>query len=143
MSVKVQVSEVIDRPAAAVFHFHTIEHASNHPRWDPHMQIEQISNDPIGVGTIFNRVNSNSGTPVEGTMEIVEFELNEVVEMIIHDGLSVILARATYEAVSPDRTNLIINVEFPDMDASMDTDLITSPIQQSLRNIKRLIESEV
>jgi hypothetical protein len=143
MSVKVQVSEVIDRPAAAVFHFHTIEHASNHPRWDPHMQIEQISDGPIGVGTIFNRVNSRSGTPVEGTMEIVEFELNEVVEMLIHDGPVEIKARATYEAASDDRTVLAIHVEFPGMDASMDTDLIASPIQQSLRNIKHLIESEV
>jgi len=143
MSVKVQVSEVIDRPVAAVFHFHAIEHASNHPRWDPHMQIEKISDGPIGVGTIFNRVNSHSGTPVEGTMEIVEFKLNEVVRMIIHDGPVDINARATYESASDDRTTLVINVEFPGMDASMDTDLITSPIQQSLRNIKHLIESEV
>jgi hypothetical protein len=143
MSVKVQVSEVINRPVAAVFHFHAHEHVRNHPRWDPYMQLKQVSDGPIGVGTIINRLNSRSGTPVEGTMEIVEFEPNQALGMVIHDGPVKINGRATYEAESVDRTTLILNVEFPDMDESMDIGLLTSQIQQSLRNIKHLIESEV
>jgi hypothetical protein len=143
MSVRVQVSEVIDRPVADVFHFTGREHVRNHPRWDPYMQLEQVSGGPLGVGTIINRVNSHSGTPVEGTMEIVEFEPNRAMGMVIQDGPVEVNARATYEAMSHGRTTLTFNVEFPGMDESMDTSLLTSQMQQSLRNIKQLIESEV
>ena len=82
MSVKVHVSQVIDRPVADVFHFFAEEHVRNHPRWDPFMRLEQISDGPIGVGTIIKRINSRSGTPVEGTMEVVEFEPNRAIGML-------------------------------------------------------------
>ena len=142
MSVQLQVSQVIDRSVAEVFQFHAYEHVRNHPRWDPYMQLEQVSDGPTGVGTIIKRINSRSGTPVEGTMEIVEFEPNRAVGMIIHDGPVEMIARATYEAESDDRTRLTVNVEIPSMDESMGS-MLSSAIQQSLRNIKQLIESEV
>ena len=47
MSVKVQVSGVIDRSVAEVFRFQAIEHIRNHPRWDPYMQLEQVTDGPI------------------------------------------------------------------------------------------------
>lgn len=143
MSVKVQVSEVIDRSVAEVFRFQAIEHVRNHPRWDPFMQLEQVSDGPMGVGTIIKRINSRSGTPVEGTMEIVEFESNRAVGMVIHDGPVEMMGRATYEAEGEDRTRLTVNVEIPGMDESMDMSMLTSGIQQSLRTIKQMIESEV
>ena len=143
MSPKIQVSVVIDRPVAEVFHFYAIEHVRNHPRWDPDMQLEQVSDGPIGVGTIINRLNSRSGTPVEGTMEVVEFEPNQVMGVVIHDGTVEMHGRATFEAASHDRATLTISVELPGMDESMDKSLLTSGIEQSTRNIKHLIESEV
>jgi len=142
MSVKVQVSEVIDRPVSVVFQFHAHEHVRNHPRWDPCMKLKQVTDGPLGVGTIINKLNSRSGTPVEGTMEIVAFEPNQVLGMVIHDGPVEINGRATYEAENDNRTTLRLSLEFPDMDESMDTGLLTSQIQQSLQNIKKLIESE-
>jgi len=66
MSVKVQVSVVIDRSVAEVFRVFAREHVRNHPRWDPFMQLEQVTDGPIGVGTIIKRINSHSGSPVEG-----------------------------------------------------------------------------
>jgi hypothetical protein len=143
MSVKVKVSEVIGRPVSEVFHFYAHEHVRNHPRWDPYMHLEQTSHGPIGVGTIISRINSRSGTPVEGTMEVVEFEPNQSLGMIIHDGPVEIQGRAIFEAKSSDQTTLTLNVEFPDMEESMDTSLLAGPMQQSLQNIKRLIESEI
>jgi hypothetical protein len=77
---------VIDRPVDKVFHFFAVEHVRNHPRWDPDIELWLDSNAPIGVGTIIHRRNKRSGTPVEGTMEVVEFELNRVIAMVIHDG---------------------------------------------------------
>jgi uncharacterized membrane protein len=143
MSVNVQVSEVINRSVEDVFRFYALEHVQNHPRWDPNMELEQLSDGPIGVGTIINRVNSRSGTPVEGTMEVVEFELNQTLGMVIHDGPVEMNGRATFEAEGDDRTTLRLNIELPNMDEAMDTSLLNSQIQQSLRNIKQLIESEV
>lgn len=142
MSVAIRVSEVIERPVAEVFRLHALEHIRNHPRWDPQMQLEQVSDGPIGVGTIIKRVNTHSGSPVEGTMEIVEFEPSQAMGMVIHDGPHEMKGRATYEAASDDRTTLILNVEFPGMDESMDPSLLISEMQQALRNIKQFIESE-
>ncbi|HEY3476527.1 MAG TPA: SRPBCC family protein [Anaerolineales bacterium] len=142
MSVQLQVSESIDRPVVNVFHFFAEEHVHNHPRWDPFMRLEQVSDGPIGVGTIIKRINSRSGTPVEGTMEVVEFEPNRAIGMIIHDGPVEMRGRTTFEAVSDGETTLTINVEIPSMDGSMEG-MMRGAIQKSLQNIKQLIESEV
>jgi len=142
MSVRVQVSKVIDRPVAEVFHFYAHEHVRNHPRWDPDMQLEQVSDGPIGVGTIIRRRKTHSGTPVEGTMEVVEFEPNRTMGVVIHDGPSETRGRVTFKAESQERTTLTISAEFADMDESMES-LITSLMERSARNIKHLIESEV
>ena len=142
MSLRVEVSKVIDRPVAEVFHFYAHEHVRNHPRWDPDMQLEQVSDGPIGVGTIIRRRNTHSGTPVEGTMEVVEFEPNRTMGVVIHDGPTVTRGRATFKAESQERTTLTISAEFADMDESMES-LITSLMERSARNIKHLIESEV
>jgi len=142
MSVRVQVSKVIDRPVAQVFHFYAREHVRNHPRWDPDMQLEQVSDGPIGVGTIIRRRNTHSGTPVEGTMEVVEFEPDRAMGVVIHDGPAETRGRVTFNAESQERTTLTINAEFADMDESMES-MITSLVERSARNIKQLIESEI
>ena len=143
MSVKIQVSQVIDRPRADVFHFYAYEHVQNHPRWDPDMALEQISDGPIGVGTVIRRRNNHSGTPVEGTMEVVEFEPNRTMGVVIHDGPVETRGRVAFEAAGHNQTTITINAEFPGMDEeTMDTSLLTSLIERSARNIKSLIESE-
>lgn len=142
MAVKVNVSEVVNRPVAQVFHFFADEHVRNHPRWDPFMQLEQVSDGPIGVGTIIKRINSRSGAPVEGTMEVVEFEPNRAIGMLTHDGPVEIRGRTTFEAVGDAQTTLTISVEIRGMDEAMGG-MMTGAIQKSLQNIKQLIESEV
>ena len=143
MSVQLQVSGLIDRPVADVFHFIAHEHVRNHPRWDPDIELEQMSDGPIGVGTIIKRRNSRSGTPVEGTMEVVEFEPNRAMGTVIHDGPTEMRGRMTFEALSDDETSLTIDVELPGLDESMDTNFLTSMIERSVRNMKQLIESEL
>jgi hypothetical protein len=141
MSVTVRVSQLIDRPVAEVFQFSACDHVRNHPRWDPDMQLEQVSDGPIGVGTIIRRRRTHNGTPVEGTMEVVEFEPDRAFGTLIHDGPSETRARTTFEAEGEGRTRLTISAQFVDMDESMESS-ITSLIEQSTRNIKHLIESE-
>jgi hypothetical protein len=142
MSVKAQASGVIEHPISKVFQFHAVEHVQNHPRWDPDIQLEQITDGPMGVGTMLKRINSRSGKPVEGTMEVVEFEPDQAVTMLIHDGPVKMIARATYEAEGMDRTRLTMKIEFPDLD-EMDTDMLVSAMTRSIRNINQLLISEV
>ena len=96
MSVKAQASGVINHPVGQVFQFHAVEHVQNHPHWDPDIKLEQVTDGPLVVGTMIKRINSRSGKPVEGTMEVVEFEPDQAVTMIIHDGPVKMIARATY-----------------------------------------------
>jgi len=142
MSVTLHSSQVIDRPVADVFRFFAIEHVRNHPRWDPFIQLEQVTDSSIGVGTIIKRINSRSGSPVEGTIEIAEFEPNRLMRTIIHDGSFETRGRATFEAAGDNQTTLTFDIEFPSMNESADTSMIASSIQGSLNKIKQLIESE-
>ena len=142
MSVKLQLSQVIDRPVADVFRFFAVEHVRNHPRWDPYMHLEQITDGSMGVGTIIKRVNSRSGSPVEGTMEIVEFEPNQSMGTITRDGPFETRGRAVFEAAGDNRTTLTFDLEFPGLDESTDTSMMVSSIQGSLNKIKQLIEAE-
>ncbi len=142
MAVTVKVSEVIERPLAGVFNFYAVDHVRNHPRWDPDMQLEQVSDGPIGVGTVIRRINSHSGSPVEGTMDVTEFEHNRSFAVVIHDGPEETRGRVTFESVGEGSTRLNLTAEFLDMDPSF-SDFITPLIQRSYRNIKALIESEV
>ena len=107
------------------------------------MQLEQVTDGPIGIGTIIKRINSRSGSPIEGTMEIVEFEPNESMGTITHDGPFETRGRALFEAAGDNRTTLTFDLEFPGLDESADTSMIVKSIQGSLNNIKQLIESEI
>ena len=141
MPVKAQASGIIERPVAEVFKFHLVDHVKNHPRWDPYMQLEELTDGPMGVGKKIKRINSRSGQPVEGRMEITEFEPNKAATMIIHDGPVKMIARATYEAEGDNRTRLTMHIEFPDLD-EMDTDMLVSGMQTTLQNINQLLTSE-
>ena len=141
MSVKAQASGIIDHPVSKVFQFHAVEHVQNHPRWDQYIQLDHLTDGPMGVGKMIKRVNSRSGKPVEGTMEVVEFEPDQAVTMLIHDGSVKLIARATYQAESGDRTRLTMKIEFPDLD-EMDTDMLETAMQGSIRNINQLLTSE-
>jgi hypothetical protein len=142
MTVKLQLSQLVDRPVADVFRFFAVEHVRNHPRWDQYVQLEQVTDGPIGVGTLIKRINSRSGTPVEGTMEIVEFEPNRSMGTITHDGPFETRGRALFKAEADNRTTLTFDLEFPDLDESADISTMVHSIQGSLNNIKGLIESE-
>ena len=140
MAVRIEVSEEIDRPVPIVFTFFADDHVRNHPRWDPAIELWRTSDEPIGVGTIIQRRNSRSGTPVEGTMEVVEYEPNRAFGVFTRDGSMEIHGRATFEEVREGRTRLTISAYMP-IDESM-KDRMTGLVQGSLRTIKELIEAE-
>src|ERR671911_159661 len=113
MAVRIEVSEEIDRPVGVVFNFYAKDHVQNHPRWDPDIELWRTSDEPLGLGTIIQRRNSRSGTPVEGTMEVVEYEPNRAFGVFTRDGLMEIHGRATFEEVGEGRTRLTISAYMP------------------------------
>ena len=141
MPVKAQASGTVDQPVSKVFRFHAVEHVQNHPRWDPNIQLDHLTDGPMAVGKKIKRINSRSGQPVEGTMEVTEFEQNQAVTMLIQDGPVKLIARATYESEGNDKTRLTMKIEFPDI-AEMDTEMLVTAMQGSIRNINQLLLSE-
>jgi uncharacterized protein YndB with AHSA1/START domain len=136
--MKVEVSELIDRPPAEVFRFIAVDHVRNHPRWDPKMELEQLTDGPIRVGTVIRRRGTHTGAPVEGTMEIVEFVPDRALGMLIHDGAVEMASRMTFEPAGRKGTRIRGTLDIPSMAEPMDP----APIQLSMRRMKELIEAE-
>lgn len=143
MALQFESSQVIDRPIAKVFHFYAVEHVRNHPRWDSDIELWLDSDEPIGVGTIIRRRNKRSGTPVEGTMEVVEFEPNRVITMIIHDGPAQMRGRTTFDAISENQTKITTIIDIPGMAEDADKTFLNSRLEHSAQIRKQLMESEI
>jgi hypothetical protein len=141
MAVRIEVSEVIDRPVPVVFKFYADDHVRNHPRWNPDIELWRDSDEPLGLGTIIQRRNSRSGTtPVEGTMEVVEYEPNRAFGAVVREGGMEIYGRGTLEEAGEGRTRLTIRAEMS-IDESM-KEGISGLMERSIQNIKELIEAE-
>lgn len=142
MGVRVQHSQVIARPVDKVFGFMVDNHVQNHPRWDSDIELWLESDEPIQLGTIIQRRNSRSGEPVEGTMEVVEFERNSSFATLIHDGPMKIMGKLRFESLGSEQTRVTMIVELPDMEDSMDTSFLERRMQETAAIRKKLIESE-
>jgi uncharacterized protein YndB with AHSA1/START domain len=136
--MKLELSQVIDRPPAEVFRFIATNHVQNHPRWDPKMELHQLTDGPMGVGTVIHRRHTHTGAPVDGTMEVVEFESDHAFGMVINDDPIEMHSRMTFEPQSARATRITASLDVPSMADPMDP----GPVQQSMRRMKELIESE-
>ncbi|MGE5123921.1 MAG: hypothetical protein ACM3H7_05345 [Acidobacteriaceae bacterium] len=143
MSVQVQHTQMIDRPIEAVFKFFAIDHVRNHPRWDSDIELEQISVGPIGIGTLIRRRNHRSGIPVDGTMEVVEYVINQVIAMVVHDGSVEMHGRTTFSAISDHQTSLTTTIDLPGMDESMDKSFLLHRLDVVGKIRKQLMEAEI
>jgi hypothetical protein len=143
MALHIEYSHVINRPVDKVFHFMVVEHVKNHPRWDSDIELWLDSDDPIGVGTIIKRRNSRSGTPVEGTMEVTEYEHNRKFTTLIHDGPAKMIGGLTFEPIRDDQTKVTTLIDLPDMDESMDTSFLMKRLEEVAKIREELIEAEL
>jgi hypothetical protein len=139
--MRVEASEVVDRPVGDVFRFCAVEHVRNHPRWDPDIELEQISPGPVGVGTLIRRRNSHSGAPIEGTMEIVEYEPERAFGGVIREGGLEYRGGMRFAPEGEERALLTISADIPGLDEPSAA-VLTGLMERSVRNIKNLIESE-
>lgn len=139
--MELEVSTVVDRPVAVVWNFYAVHHVENHPRWDPDLELENISDGPIGIGTVIQRRSVRFETPTEDTMEVVEFEPERLMRVKTQDGTLTINGWAAFTESGDNATRLTLGGEFPGMDESM-TDMIRPLMKRSVANIKQLVESE-
>ena len=135
----VEYSQVINRPISDVFHFIADQHIRNHPRWDSNIELEQETDGPIGVGTVIRRRNTRYEEPIEGTMDVVEYESNEVMAVVIKEGDFEMAGSITFEEVGPAQTRVTRSATVP---ASVDEALIRSEMDRTGRIIEDLIEAE-
>ena len=112
--MKLDVSESIDRPPATVFRFVATDHVKNHPRWDRQMSLVQETPGPIGVGTRIRRSRSGGETPVEGMMEITEFDPDSSMRAVIRDGPMELRSLMTVEPEGEATSRLTFKVESDD-----------------------------
>ena len=143
MSITIQGTQIIGRPVSAVFHFYADEHVRNHPRWDPDIRLENPSGEPLRVGTVLRRQNMRSGTPVEGSMQVVEFERDRSIAMLIHDGPAEMHGQATFESLDDSRTRVTVTLEMPGKDPKLDTTRMAAGLQRTIDTLKQLIEAEL
>ncbi|HZD17368.1 MAG TPA: SRPBCC family protein [Actinomycetota bacterium] len=140
--MEIEVETTIDRPVADVWRWYAVEHVRNHPRWDPDMELEQLSDGPMGLGTRIRRRNVRWGTPVEGEMEVVGWEPERAFALRIHDANMEMHGRAMFEADGPDRTRLRVVTDIPGLEGSK-AEFLSSMMERSVGNVKSLLESDV
>ena len=139
--MKIVVATAVDRPISDAWRWYAVDHVRNHPRWDPDMELEPITDGPVGLGTRIRRRNRHFDEAVEGEMEIVEWEPEQVMGTRIHDANLDTHGRVTFEAIGLNRTRLSIEADFPGMDQAT-ADRIRPLMERSARNIRELMESD-
>lgn len=139
--MRVEVSTVVNKPVSTVWEFYAVNHVENHPRWDPTLELEATSDEPVGLGTVIMRRATRFGKTTDGTMEIVEFEPEKTFRVRTQDGPMTINGWLLFESVSEDETRIFLGGEFPGMDDSME-ETLRPMMEGSAANIKALIESE-
>lgn len=139
--MRLEVSTEIDRPVSKVWEFYAINHIENHPRWDPSLELEAISDDPIGVGTVIKRRATRFGETTEGSMEVIEFQPEKSMRVRTQDGSMTINGWVLFESLGDNQTRIILGGEFPGIDDSMEEN-IRPLMDRSAANIKSLIEAE-
>lgn len=137
----IEVSTTIDRPVSTVWDFYAVHHVENHPRWDPTIELEADSEEPIGVGTVIKRRANRFGKITEGTTEVLEFEPERAMRVRTQDGPMLINGWALFDPVDGDRTRFRMGADFPGMDESM-ADQIRPMMERSASTIKAMIEAE-
>lgn len=139
--MKISVSTTVERSIANAWQWYAVEHVRNHPRWDPEMELEQISVGPIGLGTKIRRRNRHFDEPVDGEMQIIEWKPERAMGVKIHDANLKSVGRVTFEAIGPARSRLTIDTDFPGMDEAT-AQRIRPSMDRTARNICQLIESD-
>lgn len=76
-------------------------------------------------------------------MEVVEFEPNHAMAVVIREGHAEMNSRTTFEAVSDNQIKIATIIDISGMDASADKTFLNSRLERSAQIRKQLMESEI
>jgi uncharacterized protein YndB with AHSA1/START domain len=141
--MKLEASVEIERPISDVWGWYAVDHVRNHPRWNPDLKLDQITDGPMGLGTRIRRRSTMGQTPVEGEMEITEWEPPHAVTASIRDGDVPTLGGASFEERGPARTLLTISADMPWLDDPERARFIQGMMERSVANMKQMMEAEL
>ena len=141
--MKIEAEIEIDKPIADVWRWYAEDHVRNHPRWNPDLELEQITDGPIGVGTRIRRRNTMGETPVEGEMEVTEFDPPRAMGVSISDGETESSGLGTLEERGPERTLLTISADVPGLENPEVAQFVKTMMERSLANMKTMMEAEI
>ena len=141
-SMRISATARIARPVADVWLWYAVDHVRNHPRWDPDMQLAQVTPGPIGPGTRIRRRNTRWGAPVDGEMEIQEWVPERVMGAHVRDANIELFGNASFESRSVGETDLTISIDVPGLDEAR-AEVMRNGLHRTVTNIKSLLEAEV
>ena len=139
--MELSVSARIGRAVADVWRWYAEDHVRNHPRWDPDMQLTQVSPGPLRLGSVVHRRNTRWGAPVEGEMEITEWEPGVALGTNIRDANMEMDGRVRFESTSSGETLLTISAKIPGLDDARAA-VLHERMDRTIANIKALVEAE-
>lgn len=138
----------VGRPISKVYNFVVTDFFKNYPRWSPEViELESIGADTIALGVRGRQIRVDQGRRSE-----TRFKITELVDQkrAVFDGdlQAKFAIRYNFESKSDEETILFFEFELKEIDFFMMPfqKLIRMAIQdgadRTIRNIKRLIESE-
>lgn len=139
----IQMSVLIDRPVADVWRFYATDHARNHPRWDPDIQLDPADDRPLGLGSVLLRHSTRSGTLVEGTMEVARFDPESCLAMRVTEGPVAMDSFAYFVAPDPHHTLLTLGADIPWLEESSTSTFLRDLLRRNIGTLKALAEADI
>ena len=136
-----EVSAVIARSVEEVWDFFAVRHVENHPRWDPDLSLELVTERPIRVGSVIRRTSIRWGAQTEGTTTVTVYEPQQLMEVETTEGGSTFRGWTRFEAVEPTTTRITLGADIPGMDEAM-AGAVLPLMERSASTIKALVEAE-
>ena len=145
--LKAQASTLIARPAEQVFNFIAVDFFKNYERWSPEVvSLKPLSQGPVRIGTTCRQVRIDQGRRTESTFRVSRLEPGKHVEF---EGTSSPF-RVCYQLdPTAEKTRLTFTFELSRLELFMRPFekliriAMTEGAESVVRNIKRLIETEV
>lgn len=73
--MRIEATEIIEKPVTEVFRFQSEEHLVNHPRWDPAVSsLEPLTDGPVRLGAKFRLIRNVMGRTRTNIFEVTEWD---------------------------------------------------------------------
>lgn len=143
--MKIEYSVVIERSVEDVFTYMT--KPENTPKWQSGMlESEQVSEGPMGVGTVFTEVRQMMGRKMAQTMEVTEYEPNRKWSFRSIEAAVPHEAHLTFEAIEGNTKVSLISLGKPSGFLRLVQPLIGRALRKEFvadfENLKRLLETQ-